>query len=300
MIQTYLNQIVKHVPYIWDGHGIKAFVSLSNLQKRFPDWDKAIWEDAVKFIKSDEPQVTRLYHKDFEDLEEIVDPTSGRDFGPSTLVRRGIFPLSYWGVWRLYKDLGYEELVKSFLDDAVQKVGRLGHEVSILIAYLEFYPYIKDNKELELYTIERFTEFVSMSFAGREDTFSNIKTKEDYSHLLKKCLTHPEFFGHNILAFVWAEKGASYFNQEQQSLLSEKMDLLFGKSDELISTAECLDDKGFESALIDLIQNGPKNVHRYTLAYALSYLWDKYSQDDEYKLLLSHNVIRFREGSSVN
>ncbi len=296
VLNEFAYSVVRHVPYIHQGHGIKGLLSLDQLMKKFPHWEPKVWEKAMHFLETDEPKVSRLFHKDFETLEKIVDPTEGRDFGPNHILGEGIYPLSYWAMWKKYQELGLKNLLLSYVDKAVDRISFLGHEISILSAYLEFSEVIQGNEELELYTMERFTEFMTASYLVKVEASATDGVDPEISELsvLKACLTNPSFYGHNILAFCWLQRGARFLNAQQYrkslqaiSKLSKKNPKAT-KAKEMLAAVSVVNDEEFEKALLDLFVDGPPNNHQYTLSAALSNLWDKYPEKEIRHLILAN------------
>jgi hypothetical protein len=105
------------------------------VKPHFPD---DIWNYCSSKIKNDEPKVKDVIAPELFDIDEIVDHTSGRDFGPDW-IRHGLMPLSYWAIYQKSRQIGFENRIKEYIIKALEYPRILGHEISILTAYWTFY-----------------------------------------------------------------------------------------------------------------------------------------------------------------
>ena len=74
---------LRSVPYIQQSHVFKAYCALENLRELCTRLPEEVWEHCIGIIREDEPKVKGLIAPELLELEGIVDPTSGRDFGPA-------------------------------------------------------------------------------------------------------------------------------------------------------------------------------------------------------------------------
>ena len=69
-------------PYTLQSQVFKAYCALENVCAEKPHWDQQTWEYCSEIIRTDEPKAQEIIAKKPMEIDEIVDPTSGRDFGP--------------------------------------------------------------------------------------------------------------------------------------------------------------------------------------------------------------------------
>ena len=100
-----LPELLRSIPYISQSHVFKAYCALENLYAQKPHWPDAIWEHAVGILREDEPKLHGLLAPELLELQEIVDRTSGRDFGPDWILKKGLMPLSYWAIHKKDKEI---------------------------------------------------------------------------------------------------------------------------------------------------------------------------------------------------
>ena len=89
---------LRSIPYILQSHVFKAYCALENLYVHKPNLPKEVWEYCSNLIQHDEPKVKGVIAPSLLEIKEIVDHTSGRDFGPDWILARGLMPLSYWAM----------------------------------------------------------------------------------------------------------------------------------------------------------------------------------------------------------
>ena len=99
--------VLRSVPYIQQSHTGKAYCALENLYAQRPQLPAAVWEYCISLIRDDEPKVEGLIAPELLTLKEIVDPTSGRNFGPDWILGRGLMPLSYWAMQQKVKEQSF-------------------------------------------------------------------------------------------------------------------------------------------------------------------------------------------------
>ena len=295
------------VPYISSSHVCKAYLALENLYAHKPNWPDAIWDYCASIIRNDEPKVDGLIINELLDLETIEDPTSGRDFGPNYILRRGLMPLSYWAMRKKCMESGFKTVFDGYLDQAVDHPRFLGHEISVLASYWNFYSLVLNDQSptehLDLF-LQRFTEFAVFTFhSGKETVFEHPEIDEvpPEDAILKEALINPGFFGHNILAFVWTQRIKPMMTDEQYQSALYSLTVMnrwheFGEPPILLAPhTETWDDATLDEHFKRYFLDGPTNIHQITLADALMWVWN---HAPEYRNHCAANVLCFTEGTS--
>ena len=297
--------VLRSVPYIVQSHACKAYVALENLYGQKPHWPESVWKYCESILRDDEPKVAGLIVEELIDLDAIADPTSGRDFGPDWILEKGLMPLSYWAMRKKYHEVGFEALFQIYLDKALDHPIYLGHEISVLAGYRRFYQDVLSaqgsSEKIELF-LQRFTEFVTTTYDGRNDTVFKHPAIDEIpaeSAILEEALINPGFFGHNILAFVWSQRIKPIMNAQQHEAALYNLTVMtrwhpFGQVPNVVTpcedewTEEVLDEH-----LIEFFPKGPSNIHQITLADALLWVWNHFP---EYRRLCAANVLCFTNG----
>ena len=190
---------LRSVPYILQSHVFKAYCALENLHAHKPDLPESVWNYCRELIRDDEPKVEGVIAPSLLDIEEIVDHTSGRNFGPDWILGRGLMPLSYWAMHKKVQELGVSGIFQSYLEQALERPMFLGHEISVFAGNWRFYQdVISHDPSSENHTLflQRFTEFVTTTFAHGNDTVFDhpeIDSVPTYAQLLREALHNPSF-----------------------------------------------------------------------------------------------------------
>ena len=278
------------VPYIQQSHVFKAYCALENIYAQKPQLPDSVWQYCAALIRDDEPKVAGLIAPELLELDEIIDPTSGRDFGPSWILQRGLMPLSYWAMKKRVEEIGFPAVFQSYLELSLDHPRYLGHEISVLSGNWHFYNDVISQdatpERLDLF-YQRFTEFVTTTFAQGNDTVFEhpaINAVPPESEILNEALHNPGFFGHNILAFVWAQRIKSLLTEEQFQTTLYNLTVLnrwhpFGSVPVLLEPlSEDWDDRDFDEQLVAYFLEGPTNTHQITLAEVLLWVWTHYPE----------------------
>lgn len=297
---------LRSIPYILQSHVFKAYCALENLYVCKPHLPKEVWEHCVALIRDDEPKVAGVIAPELLEIEEVVDHTSGRDFGPDWILARGLMPLSYWAIHKKIKTEGFPSLFQSYLTQALKGPIVLGHEISVLSGNWQFYrDVIAQSPHPEHHTLfsQRFTEYVTTTFAhGNDTTFEHPKIDEVPSStlLLREALHNPGFFGHNVLACVWAERLKPYVSPEDYQQLCHNLTVLvrwheFGQPPyHLEACSEAWSEETLDEHLVAFFLQGPTNIHQITLAEVLISTWNKHPAHRD---LVAANLKCFMQGT---
>ena len=297
---------LRSIPYILQTHVFKAYCALENLHAQKPHLPQSVWDYCVDLIENDEPKVSGILAPQLLELKEIVDPTSGRDFGPDWILGRGLMPLSYWAMRKKVEEIGVEGVFQIYLEKALDHPKFLGHEISVFAGNWQFYQDViaqDPNPENHELFIQRFTEFAITTFAQGNDTVfehPQIQSTPPESEILLEALHNPAFFGHNILAVVWNRRLKSLMTPEQYETSLYNLTVLnrwhqFGKPPaHLEALQEDWDEATFDAHLTAYFPNGPTNIHQITLAEALLWVWNHHP---ETRRLVAANVVCFSERS---
>lgn len=300
--ESLIPQVLRSIPYILQTHVLKAYCALENIHAQKPHLSNAVWDYCTNLIRDDEPKVAGIIAPELYDLQEIVDPTSGRGFGPDWILDRGLMPLSYWAMHKKVEEVGFPAMFQHFLAKALDHPKILGHEISVLAGNWQFYKDVvadsDDPEHLALY-LQRFTEFATTTFAHGNDTVfehPNIDAVPTEDELLIEALQNPGFFGHNVLAYVWSLRLKSIMTDEQRQAMLHNLTILFrwhefGREPSKLSPlAEDWDASVFDQHFEAYFLDGPTNIHQITLADALLWVWNHHP---EHRRLVAANVASF-------
>jgi len=297
---------LRSIPYILQSHLCKGYLALEKIHAQRPHLPDEIWQYCVSVIREGEPKVSGLMIEELLDVDAFIDPTSGRNFGPDWILSRGLMPLSYWAMRKKYHEIGFPALLQTYLEKALDHPIYLGHEISILAAYWLFYEDVlsTDNApENTDFFIQRFTEFITTTFDGRnDDVFEHpeIDTPLAESEILKEALTNPGFFGHNVLAFVWSQRIKAIMSPEQYVSSLYNLTVMNrwqtdAKPPTLVTPCEEeWSDETLEKRLLPFFLEGPTNIHQITLADALLWAWEHFP---EHRQLCAANILCFTRGA---
>ena len=192
--------VLRSVAYVHQSHTCKAYCALEQLYVSRPNLPSEVWDHCVALIRDDEPKVSGLITPELYELDEIVDSTSGRDFGPDWILGRGLMPLSYWAMRKKVSEQGFEPVLRGYIAQALERPRYLGHEVSILSAHWQFYRDVVRalTPEDQALHLQRFTEYITATYAsGGGDIIEHPELQEVPSEeeLLSSALRNPGFFG---------------------------------------------------------------------------------------------------------
>ena len=297
---------LRSVPYIFQSHTCKAYCALESLYAQKPHLPNDVWEYCTSIIKNDEPKVNGIIIPDLLNLDEVLDATSGRRFGPDWILGRGLVPLSYWAMQKKVVHDGFKSVFMEYVTKALEKPRYLGHEISVLSAYWYFYNEViaeSTNEEDKTLFIQRFTEFVTVTFShGDENTVEHSLHEENpsESEIIFQALNNPGFFGHHVLASVWGFRLKPLLEEEQKQLLTQSLITLNGGYGvELASSVikpikPIWSEQDFDTHMIRFFLEGPHNIHQITLAEALLWCWVHHP---EHRGLVAANLICFTEGT---
>ena len=297
---------LRSIAYIHQSHVFKAYCALENLFTLKPGLSDSVWAHCRSLIKDDEPKVDGVIAPALYNIEEIVDATSGRDFGPDWILGRGLMPLSYWALQQKVDDIGFDAVFENYLEQALDKPMFLGHEISVLAGNWRFYTdVVKESSEAECHRLfeQRMAEFFTTTFShGHDTTFEHppIDTVPTHRELLQEALENPGFFGHNVLACVWGHRLKSVLSEEQYEKLRYNLTVLvrwheFGQPPSRLEGLErTWSEADFDHHLTQFFLSGPQNIHQITLAEALCALWVEWP---ELSHLIAANLACFTAGT---
>ena len=304
--QGVIPYALRSIPYILQSHVFKAYCALESLYAQKPTLPQSVWDYCTSIIQNDEPKVAGLIAPNLLEIEEIVDETSGRNFGPDWILGRGLMPLSYWAMHKKVQESGFSKIFQNYLEQTLDHPIILGHEISVLSGNWQFYTQViaqGASSEDQALFLQRFTEFVTTTFAHNNDTVfehPQIDQVPDAKEILKEALHNPNFFGHNILACIWAERIKHLLNSEQYQKMLYNLTVLvrwheFGEPPNILPvTSHSWNESDLDKALIDFFHQGPKNIHQITLAEVLVSTWNTYP---EYRDEVASNIICFTQGT---
>ena len=296
--------VLRSVPYVHQSHTCKAYCALEQLYASKPHLSDEVWKYCVAIIREDEPKVQGVIAPELLEIDEFVDPTSGRTFGPDWILGRGLMPLSYWAMHRKVQDLGFTRVLQAYTHQALEHPRYLGHEISILAAHGQFYREVVAHlprEEDHILYLQRFTEYITATYASGEGdriAVSEIEHVLTEDKLLVQALRNPGFFGHHILAFVWGTRLKPWLDEAQQHKLRYSQTVLsngYGHETApqlLTPINQAWSETEFDHHLTHFFLEGPKNIHQITLAEALLWCW---THHQEHRGLVAANLLCFTD-----
>lgn len=263
---------VEIVARIHHAHGVKAAVSALILDKRFPNWTSAFWQEAL---------VRAQWHT--EPRVKSAVSASAIQISPSrskTILERAVVPYAYSVVRSWVRTEGAEAVIKCHLDEACSDPGYLGHRTSILLAFAESWKMYAGTKFEELW-LDRLCEYlIACKFSGIPPRIPSQQV--EISEVQALVLSKPGFFGHHLIAYMWSIKmrnllSLSQFNNSLEWVKSATETVYEDAEDNVsieIHEAHHVDEPMLEAAIQKLLIHGSANIHLLTLSAAIVWLWD--------------------------
>ncbi len=261
------------VASIHHSHGIKAALAVRHLHDRFPAWTEAFWQDALARARwHEEPVVDRAM------------AVSGKGITPArarVLMARSVVPLAYTAIRSWAAECGAGDIVRCYVDQAAADPGYLGHRLSILLALGEAWPIYRDSEQRDLY-LDRLTEFILACRFTAVRVSAAPSTTAGWEEACNAALSHPGFFGHNLICLAWIGRHRESLSETQLRsslgwVVAATQASYPDAEDNVTITPEPgheFAESSLEAGLQELLLRGERNIHLLTLADAISWLWD--------------------------
>jgi hypothetical protein len=263
---------VQMVARIHHAHGVKATMAVLHLWARFPHWPAAFWSAAL-----DRAQ----WHTELRVMQPVDAPAA--DLPPARakiVLARTVVPYSYAAVRSWAAKEGGGAIAPSYLEQACDDPGYLGHRLSILLAFIASWETYRGT-EHELLWLDRLCEYV---LACRYDpkAVCPAVAMPDVDAVIAAVLRRPGFFGHHAITLAWILRMRQRLSPAQfgraLAWCARAAETAYADEEDnveidappgpLHAVAE------LEAALQDLLSNGKSNIHLLTVADAIAFLWD--------------------------
>jgi hypothetical protein len=295
-----IHSSLKKGAFFAETHAIKGVLAAKRLQDRFNLSHERFSELVGWRHVLDSPDIDTLFSN-----HVTWDRTNLTEQRLRYMIEGAVFPMAYVAAVEWTKRNGFENLVQTFRDAAISRIGHLGHSWTIWCSFLE----VKDhlNKNDESFASERFAEFVA-SQLSRPDWLSAFDfdfglTEEniDADVVADSVLRNPGFYGHSAITLAYTFKykdilSKAQFNHAlikmQEKARNDSKDSGLDFESSLISQPKKIEDSHLQKAVMALLENGPKEVHSITLADAMCSLWDYSAENRRRQILAVLNVIR--------
>jgi len=283
-----IDDALRRVAVIHQQHAIKGCLAILRLVERFPDWGPGAAEDLAGVLRG-EPRVPDLGSQ-LPSSTDLGDVDACR-----RLVEKSLFPVAYLAVRRWAENTSLDAVLDAYRARACAEADYLGHNVSIYCSFLGMRTHVAGDAARERLLLDRFTEFVTATFHCPQNRIvfeadSPQAAPATEETVLEAAFRRPGYFGHQILAFVWARRfardlGADGYVRVLSHLEAMSRWRIPEKNVFTIESAdESLDEARFAEAVRRLAFHGPENIHRVTLADALVDVWDS-AHDDRIRAL---------------
>ena len=273
-------QIVANIHH---SHGVKATVSIVKLSQRYPHWTPAFWLDALEHAG---------WNNELRITDRAVAPIG--EFSPKRakiLIARGVLPLSYSAVRSWVNAQGGDVVASTYLDVACADPEYLGHRLSILLAFIESWPYFAASNQHDAWA-DRLCEYL-VACQFKDQSPEPVTEIFDRDECLSIVLARPGFFGHHAITLMWALR-------LENRLSPAQLNRVFSWSIRAAKSTYADDEDNvklnpvvgqnptkavLEIALRDLLLKGRSNIHLLTLADTIAQLWDIASPAQQQQLL---------------
>ena len=289
-----ISQLLKSgaqiVASIHHSHGIKATVSIIKLSQRFPHWTPEFWRDALEHSG---------WNKETRVLGPAVALTG--EFSPCRariLIARNVLPLSYSAVRSWIKAEGGDVVASAYVDAACTDPEYLGHRLSILLSFIESWPYFLASDEQDMWA-DRLCEYL-IACQFKEVEAKPACADVDLDACVSRVLANPGFFGHHAITLMWALRFKDRLSSAQLnsaltwSMHAAQTNYVDVEDNIKLDLTISLDpsEAALESALRELLLKGRSNIHLITLADAIAQLWDFTSDAQRCQLLALAHITR--------
>jgi len=286
--EAIVDDALRRVAVVHQQHSIKGALAILRLVERFPQWGPDA-PGALAEILREEPRAPDLGSQ----LPASID--LGIVGGGRRLVEKAVFPAAYAAMRQWVGEESLDAVMELYRERACAEPDYLGHNVSIYCSLLAVRPLVHGDDVRERLFLDRLTEFVTATFHCAQNRIvfeSRPRGPEPAtrSAVLEAAFRQPGFFGHQILAFVWARRHAGDLGVEGcRRVLGHLLEMSHWRIPEKnlfsIEPAEDLPRwEPFAEAVRQLAFHGPESIHRVTLADALVDVWDQ-AEDDRTRAL---------------
>lgn len=288
------DDVVRRVAVVHQQHSIKCGLAIQRLTRRFPGWGPEAARKLAVVLR-EEPVAGDMG----AGLEGPVDvETVG---GNRRLVEKAIFPAAYVAMRQWVAESSLDEILEVYREYACAEPDYLGHNVSIYCSLVGFRPQVEGRPERMARYLDRLTEFVTATFHCPQNRIvfqreADAELPATEEAVLRAAFRRPGFFGHQILALVWARRfqrdlGPEGYRRVLRHVAEMSYWLIPERNRFALEPHDGpLREADFEEAIRRLAFEGPENIHRVTLADALTNVWDHTSDDMLRALALSAAV----------
>ncbi len=294
-----VDQALSRVALIHHQHSIKCCLAIHRLLDRFPHWGLEVGGQLAE-IMDEEPRVPALGDLLSYDMDFGGDATA--------VVEKGLFPAAYVAMRHRVDQSSLDEVLAEYLDIAVNNPEYLGHNVSIMCAFIGMRPLIEGSDERRGLFLDRLAELATAAFHNTQNRIvfeprpAGLAEELSELEVLRSGFRQPGYFGHQLLTFVWSRRyrdqlgSAGYRGALRSIWETSHWEIPEKNKFSIEPTTRPLDDRAFENAVKGLALTGPRNIHRVTLAEALVDLWDQ-EQDETIRAQVYAAALRFTKSA---
>jgi hypothetical protein len=273
-----LDTVLCRTAFFAETHSIKGWLASGRLSARFPvltsevgkleQWNQLLEAPAVDGLLS------RHVRYDVASLE---------DRRLHSMLRGAVFPMAYAAAVELVRRHGLRELIEGDIETSFRRLGNLGHSFTIHRSFLELLPHVV-TMEQQFLTAERYTEFVASQLLQNDAVTTDATPLDgppvDDEKLFDAVFEFPGYLGHTAIALGYLLRYRSDIDEPTWRFAAARLKQMAvasthdGRDVRAPMPASDPSEQTFSDALLDLVKNGPREVHTVTLADAMCSAWD--------------------------
>lgn len=176
----------------------------------------------------------------------------------------------------------------------------MGHAFTVHRSFIEVLPHLETGAERDL-CAERYAEFVASQLAENDATRDDAARpldgfEVDETEVVERALAHPGFLGHTVISLGYVARCRGDFDPPRwRYALARVREMAEPAVDDASDVVverppRPASEQTLTSALHELIEQGPRDVHTLTLADAACDVWDAWPRQ---RVAVEHVLLRF-------
>ncbi|MBW3698449.1 hypothetical protein EK599_22490 [Vibrio sp. T187] len=294
------NELLERALYssatIHQPHSLKAYLATCYLY-HYLDQPEYIWTQTNQLIGESEIHVSSVF-------SEAIQAPKFPEFRIHRVLQRGIYPAAYQALYQWHDSKGFNDIFAHYVVEASNTREYLSHNVTILLALNCAYQHLEASHIPPF--LDRFTEFVTSTYAGGESAIT-ASTKDnlydvELTEVLASCLQQFGFFGHNLITLAWVMRCKNSLSETQYTSMLANLNTqanspLEDPDDEIDITTwqqceEQTHEEDFNKAIHQLVFGYSANLHQVTLADALCFLKERFPDSTSTLTHIAHYQCR--------